>query len=277
MADSTMNLYTNDEHSSRIQNIMFKIDFFNTSDLEDETPEKYYKVTRKNCGYALVINQKNFKDKRITTRHGTDEDCRKLKATFELRGYKVIIENDLNRKDILKAVKNVVDKSGSKESLIVCILSHGSNGSIISADSLEVSIQIIQDIMANDKLIAKPKMLIIQACQGGKEMPFVKNAATDSIQSDGVSKTYQSAHADFLIAYSTITGYVSFRVPESGTWYIQELCKVIDDHGDNRHMQELLTKVNRKVAKKTTKSKTGQTPEHRATLRMEFYLPERID
>ncbi len=34
---------------------------------------------------------------------------------------------------------------------------------------------------------------------------------------------------DFLFAYSTLEGYLSYRDVEDGTWYIQMLCKAIEE------------------------------------------------
>ena len=38
-----------------------------------------------------------------------------------------------------------------------------------------------------------------------------------------LSKTIPN-EADFLISYATVPGYVSFRCPINGTWYIRSLC-----------------------------------------------------
>jgi len=63
---------------------------------------------------------------------------------------------------------------------------------------------------------------------------------------------------DVLISYSTIpgksilmwyfsdsilwfsTGYVSIRIPENGSWFIQTLCKVFNENVEQAHLEDLL-------------------------------------
>lgn len=54
--------------------------------------------------------------------------------------------------------------------------------------------------------------------------------------------------ADFLLAYSTIAGYYSWRNSTNGSWFIQSLCHVLNEHGRQKELMQLLTAVNRRVA-----------------------------
>ena len=54
--------------------------------------------------------------------------------------------------------------------------------------------------------------------------------------------------ADFLIAYSTIPGYFSWRNTLDGSWFIQSLIEVLTSEGSTTSLLELLTKVSYKVA-----------------------------
>lgn len=246
-----------------------------------------YKVTRNYCGFVLVINQKHFeRDPRVkglkeyNARAGTEHDSSRLKATFESRGYKVIMKENLNHAEIIEEVKRIVEASVCYESLIVCVLSHGEDGVIISSNCIPIPIREIQKIMASEKLIYKPKMLIIQACQGGAPQTLVKTTSVEimQVESDGVAESVSSPHADLLTALSTISGYASFRDRVKGTWYIQELCQVIDEYGDKNHMLDLLIMVNDKVSQRSAHKDgkiVGQLPEAKITLRRKFYLPKR--
>ncbi|XP_072943375.1 caspase Dronc-like isoform X2 [Epargyreus clarus] len=54
--------------------------------------------------------------------------------------------------------------------------------------------------------------------------------------------------SDILIAYSTVPGFVSYRDPEKGSWYIQALCEVFAARAHERHVHDLLTLVDQRLA-----------------------------
>jgi hypothetical protein len=55
-------------------------------------------------------------------------------------------------------------------------------------------------------------------------------------------------HPDFLIVRSTMPNYVSFRNTKDGSWFIQELCAILDEASDQLDLLTLLTVVNYKVS-----------------------------
>lgn len=92
-----------------------------------------------------------------------------LKQVFKARGYKIVEKKNLTDKEIVSAIKEVVRNSKSFDSLVVCILSHGEEGVIYGSNSVAVSLMKIQDLIASsNNLRNKPKLLIVQACQGEK-------------------------------------------------------------------------------------------------------------
>jgi caspase-1 len=54
--------------------------------------------------------------------------------------------------------------------------------------------------------------------------------------------------ADFLITYSTIPGYFSWRNTLEGSWFIQSLVKILNQEGSTTSLLDLLTKVSYNVA-----------------------------
>jgi hypothetical protein len=54
--------------------------------------------------------------------------------------------------------------------------------------------------------------------------------------------------ADFLITYSTVPGYYSWRNTTQGSWFIQSLIHVLSQEGTSGSLIELLTKVSYRVA-----------------------------
>lgn len=51
-----------------------------------------------------------------------------MNRTFSAVGYEIVEKENLTDSEILLEVQEIVAKSGSSDSLIVCILSHGSEG-----------------------------------------------------------------------------------------------------------------------------------------------------
>lgn len=110
----------------------------------------------------------------------------------------------------------------------------------------------------------KPRLFFIQACQGKQldsgidlvemdgnvnhdnydSVPSIdNNALRPPIDSDSVMPKM-----DFLLAYSTSPKHYSFRCEETGTWFIKELCRQLDENRENRDYLNMLTCVSRRVA-----------------------------
>ncbi len=71
--------------------------------------------------------------------------------------------------------------------------------------------------------------------------------STDSATSASLSYKIPS-HADFLIAYSTIPGFYSWRNTTAGSWFVQALCHVLQREAQERDLLSMLTRVARRVA-----------------------------
>ena len=81
--------------------------------------------------------------------------------------------------------------------------------------------------------------------------------------------------ADFLLAYATIPGYVSWRNKEAGSWFITTLAKVFYEMADEEHLMDMLVEVNRRVAEEfeSDGKKYKQMPECVCRLRKKLYFP----
>merc|ERR1712192_91723 len=85
---------------------------------------------------------------------------------------------------------------------------------------------------------------------GGKQD---EGAETDNKPAKkGTKRTKLPNHADFLIARSTVPGYVSWRNPDKGSPFIQALCEVLDPEkgGYDDDLLSLLVKAQGIVATK---------------------------
>lgn len=97
---------------------------------------EFYKITKENAGYILIINQQNFHidirsekiEHGLQKRMGTETDKKKLCEVFSRYGFIPREADNLTDTEIMKAIDDVVRDSRDKDALIVCILSHGKNG-----------------------------------------------------------------------------------------------------------------------------------------------------
>ncbi|XP_046724719.1 caspase-6-like [Silurus meridionalis] len=96
--------------------------------------------------------------------------------------------------------------------------------------------------------------LNLQACAGEKH----ENAVTGMMAVDGDDDEVVEeaanictipAGSDFIMCYSVAPGFFSYRDPNSGTFYIQDLCETLKQHGPTMEFTEILTLVNMKVSR----------------------------
>lgn len=72
-------------------------------------------------------------DDPLETRHGTDMDQAELERILHSIGYQIRNEKNLTHIEILNCVADVVSDSAEYDSVVVCIMSHGLNGTYYSA------------------------------------------------------------------------------------------------------------------------------------------------
>lgn len=95
-----------------------------------------------------------------------------------------------------------------------------------------------------------------QACRGNEYEDSVTPASGPDSEpalevEDGCGVQTLPAGADFIMCYSVAEGYYSFREIFNGSWYIQDLCELLQQYGNSLEFTELLTLVNRKVSMRT--------------------------
>ncbi|KAK1906840.1 Caspase-8 [Dissostichus eleginoides] len=146
------------------------------------------------------------------------------------------------------------------DAFICCILSHGNMGVVLGVDRKPLPIkEITKTFMATPQspLKAKPKVFLIQACQGGKIHPKVESddlPADDSpstLQADDSHSTSIPQEADFFVHCSTVEDYKSMRHPTEGSWFIQSVCEQLEEGCQrNEEIEVILRRVNKEVAEK---------------------------
>lgn len=142
--------------------------------------------------------------------------------------------------------------------------------SYLDAHDNKYPLQTIWEHFTDEKcpsLVNKPRIFLIQACQGkdsdegfgvpmercrrrapGRDIiPFstTKYKPFDAVQID---KKKTLPQKDFLIVYSTMPGFLSYRDTEAGTWFIESLCNVLNTNKHELDLFQMLTLVNQRVA-----------------------------
>lgn len=123
----------------------------------------------------------------------------------------------------------------------------------------------------------KPRIFLISACQGDSidegldvQDGYRNSASTSVYHSPGRRIEYDARgfssakdvqfekvqldrsrtlpQKDFLVVYSSVSGFYSYRDTVNGTWFIDAFCSVLDEtHGDI-DLYTVLTMINREVA-----------------------------
>lgn len=236
---------------------------------------------------VLIINQAEFyrdPDAKLqmylpgyalSTRKGTTRDAEALEALFNSFGYPVTVELNLTHTQIIKSVEKFTKKASVCDGLIVCIMSHGHKGIVYGANSIGVEIKEIQATMASTRLLSKPKLLFIQACQGDG-LQKVTRKLIPKLEFDGPNAsvlTEGSVHADFLIFWSTIEGFASVRHIENGSWFIQELVKKIREMQKGHHLMDICTAVTRDISNMRGNRDECMLSKLETTFTLSFFFP----
>uniref|UniRef100_A0AAZ3P4U4 Caspase-6 n=1 Tax=Oncorhynchus tshawytscha TaxID=74940 RepID=A0AAZ3P4U4_ONCTS len=174
--------------------------------------------------------------------------------SFAVRPY-----DNLNRQEVLAVINDAVNWSHTEADCFLCVfLSHGENECVFARDG-KLSIRDLTHTFKGDRcpsLVCKPKIFIFQACRGDKHdepvSPIVDVVdcevhANQLVVDVGTVHTLP-AGADFLMCYSVAEGYFSHRETLNGSWYIQDLCEVLQEYGTRLEITEMMTLVNRRVS-----------------------------
>ncbi|XP_064483194.1 caspase-3-like [Ornithodoros turicata] len=208
-----------------------------------------YNMNHPQRGICAIFNHKVFKSKlNLEERTGTDVDVQNLKSCFSRLGFDVVIYDDYSVKQMRNTLESLSKKSHTEHDCFVCcVLTHGGEGFVYGEDGRLPVKDIMKPFLGSSclDLVGKPKIFIIQACRGTTKDKGVTVVA-DTTDSDAVCKL--PSHADILSCYSTVADHVSWRNMGLGSWFLQALCKVLNEQSHNTDLLTMLTTVNRYVA-----------------------------
>ncbi|XP_030240508.1 caspase-like [Drosophila navojoa] len=210
-------------------------------------------MSHKFRGRALIFNNKYFEQQQLPTREGTDVDMESLSKVLRQMGFKVKEYTDLTRRAIIRKINKAGMKDHSEcDCILIAILSHGKMGSLQATDT-DYPLESILSPFTIERcptLGGKPKIFIIQACQGDHKDPGHQLLEPGCIEADNnCFISYRiPLQPDFLIAFSTIPGFCSWRNTVEGSWFIQNLCEELSSSGKIRDILTQLTFVAQRVA-----------------------------
>uniref|UniRef100_A0A8D8F140 Caspase-1 n=3 Tax=Culex pipiens TaxID=7175 RepID=A0A8D8F140_CULPI len=208
----------------------------------------YYPMNHKRRGKALIFTHETFaKATKLKSRKGAKADSKALGKSLKRLGFDVDIYSDKGKEEINKITEKASRQDHSNaDCLLVAILTHGDDGDSLCAHDGSYQFSSVWTQFTEERcpsLAGKPKIFIVQACRGQELDPGVT-----TVEQDGIARYIGSAEADFLFAFATAPGFMSFRNIESGSWFIQELCVELNENGERYDLLTLFTFVTQRVA-----------------------------
>ncbi|KAG8134487.1 hypothetical protein E2320_007597 [Naja naja] len=217
-------------------------------------PSVEYKMKHKRRGLALIFNHERFFwHLMLPERRGTCADRDNLNHSLTKLGFEVKCFDDLRAEEVLQNIYNVSKEQHEDADCFMCVfLSHGEDNHVYAYDA-KIQIQNLTNMFRGDKccsLIGKPKIFVIQACRGDKhDDPVFAQDTVDSVTERSlVNETEVDAAASAAATAVEQPSFYSHRETLYGSWYIQDLCEMIQQHGASLEFTELLMLVNRKVS-----------------------------
>lgn len=211
----------------------------------------YYNMNHKHRGMAIIFNHEHFDIHSLKSRTGTNVDSDNLAKVLKGIGFSVTILHNLKSEGVNKYIQQTAEMDHSDhDCLLIAVLTHGELGMLYAKDTHYKPDNLWYYFTADKcpTLAGKPKLFFIQACQGDKLDGGV--TMTNRTETDGSSSaSYRiPIHADFLIVYSTVPGFYSWRNTTRGSWFMQALCEELRYAGQDRDILTLLTFVCQRVA-----------------------------
>ncbi|XP_034411052.1 caspase-8-like isoform X2 [Cyclopterus lumpus] len=266
--------------------------------------DQQYELNSRPTGLCVIINNKDFGPGK--ERRGTDRDAESLAKVFSWLGFRALMCRDQTKDQMERALKCFSSQSelaqlqefdveewsdgafaALKEAprhgdaFICCILSHGGKGVVFGVDQQPLSLKQITGTFkptAQSTLAGKPKVFLIQACQGAQTQ---RGVLSEDLQADDSCSPFIPEDADVLVAVATVEDHLSMRNIKEGSWFIQAVCQQLKEGCQrSEDIATILHHVNNEVGQKEGSRQPGavkQMPEVRFTLRKRLVLSPRGD
>ena len=186
-----------------------------------------YSMQSRPHGIGVIISNERFSA--IQPRFGAAVDVHNLEHLYQYLSFDTQYHKNKTHTEMRQILNDVAGMNHKDyDCLMVAILTHGDYGDVLYGTSGIITIQEIIETFSSKRcptLIGKPKIFIIQACRGRRYNQAVE---MDDRNDDGYDMTDSGPiiHpniSDYLVAYSTIPGHVSFRNNKTGSIFIHTL------------------------------------------------------
>ncbi|XP_065934127.1 caspase-6-like [Magallana gigas] len=278
--------------------------------LQYNNTEEVYSMRRKRRGLVYLINNELFDA--LPRRYGTEFDRDDLTKLFTDLHFEVIVENNLTAEEIRKKTESIskCDKIKNSDCFIFIILTHGDEKGVCGIDGESVPVSTLTEMFEPHncpEMNEKPKVFLIQCCQLSSSLSVVLKHKKQMVCSSGgpggsgshgdgggdhvdrlnasdggrelsISAT-QTVHSkcDFLVAYSTPEGSLSWKKRDAGSWFMQAIVWIFKSESHVNDLVEMFGKVNDIVSKGKAKSGGGHyvsVSKYESSLRKKlFFFP----
>ena len=239
-----------------------------------------------NRGYALVINNINFINPELPTRRGADCDTESVVRCLRRLEFDIDIQLNQTRDQMKTLLENYSKLDHSLSDCFLCvIMSHGNDNYVQGIDGTEVAndgMHIQEEAVAhfaNNKcpsLKNKPKLFFLDFCRNVLKKTQDVNPLVKETLHNSCSQTASCSDInDFHFSFSTLLKFSSFRNPQRGNWYIQELTSVMEEFCHSRTLNQMILVIKRRLSEKA-KINMAQTGVIECMLRYEIaFKPKR--
>ena len=212
----------------------------------------------------------------LESRSGSSIAANKLWDLFNYLGFVTQCHNNKTHIEMRRILNDIAAMDHAKyDCLMVAILTHGDYGDLLYGTTGQgIVIQEVIETLSGRRcptLIGKPKIFIIQACRGRRYNQVVR-LNDNSNETIDLGTNVHPNISDYMVAYSTIPGHVSFR-NNTGSIFISTLVKQYASEEDLITMLERITdKVTEYEPQGNGLQDSKQSPEVRSTLRRKVYF-----
>ena len=206
-------------------------------------------MNHKHRGKCVIINNTHFDSPTLEERKGTQVDRDELTRCFRQLDFDVANWDEMKALQIRITIDKLAREDFSDhDCLVICVLTHGELNHLHAKDD-KYYVEYLFDSFRSDRcktLAGKPKIFIIQACRGDR---LDKGTILSFDVEDSPSCSVRIPQwADFLMAYSTVPGYSSWRNYTNGSWFIQAFVTALEEHYKEYDLLSIFTITNQKVA-----------------------------
>uniref|UniRef100_A0A914VZF4 Uncharacterized protein n=1 Tax=Plectus sambesii TaxID=2011161 RepID=A0A914VZF4_9BILA len=226
--------------------------------------KKYYKISGsrssgKPKGRMLIINNVDFNVNesifrrlwqyfmgKNEKREGSDIDRENLLILADYLDYYEVDEaRNLTVKDMKKKLAEFAQSLCEQDydSALVFVMSHGNKGTVYGTDNNELEIDYFVSALSAENcsnMAGKPKLFFIQACQGNNYLSAPqRDGPSHGVPRPSKRGTFFDAFSDTFRGIATAPGFTSWRLPKTGSYYINAICDVFLENSREEQVGDL--------------------------------------